>query len=220
MDNARTASKDSYIKVLHDRIHYLEQKLNQHDIAIQPFGSEASPVPEAHQSVTLPLSQVSRPTVDSPRVAGTNPSVVPLHRGSVSGTSPGSLDKDDAGRGITAMGTIAAEGEIDGSFDAFGGILWCLVGGLVHAGSHGDGKEPESARTASDEPPEPRCWKKGCRAPPLLFQLYSLGKLQSATALTCRPSVRTILGQDILYLSHLSPARVRAGVSESVEDTR
>ncbi|KAK9777010.1 putative Fungal-specific transcription factor domain-containing protein [Seiridium cardinale] len=169
VDNARTASKDSYIKVLHDRIHYLEQKLNQHDIAFQPFGSEASPVPEAHPSGALPPSQVSGPTVDSPRVAGTNPSMVPLHHGSVSGTSPGSLDKDDAGRGITAMGTIAAEGEIDGSFDAFGEFYGASSAASFMQEAMATAKSPNQLALPLMNPPSPDTGRKTAGPRPFYF---------------------------------------------------
>ncbi|KAH8201566.1 hypothetical protein TruAng_004258 [Truncatella angustata] len=112
----------SYIRVLHDRIHYLEQKLEQHGISIEPFGGESAPTSDLRDSEPARLlshyESVSH--ADVTNLVGSNPSTATRHRGSIPAASPVSLDTDDMESGITAMGTIADEDEIDGAFDTSG----------------------------------------------------------------------------------------------------
>ncbi|KAH6623284.1 fungal-specific transcription factor domain-containing protein [Chaetomium tenue] len=127
LDNARTASNDAYIKVLHDRIRLLEKTCTDHGVPIPPFESgdpEDGAVPPNRSPVSPPLpgqQQRSEPglPVRSPAQGLREHASSPALRPPIPVTSPDHdrLDATESTASVTAMGTVTTEDDVCETFN-------------------------------------------------------------------------------------------------------
>ncbi|AEO59770.1 hypothetical protein MYCTH_2308290 [Thermothelomyces thermophilus ATCC 42464] len=131
LENARTASNEAYIKVLHDRIRRLEKTCTAHGLPIPPLDStEEAEDASGPPPVTLspsPLHPGKRPSETSipvPRPAHglRDHDSPPNLRLQVTVTSPNPdherLEATESTAGVTAMGTVATEHDVSQAFEA------------------------------------------------------------------------------------------------------
>ncbi|KAI1373980.1 hypothetical protein F4677DRAFT_427816 [Hypoxylon crocopeplum] len=125
-DNARTASKDSYIKTLHDRIHALEQSLGKHGIPVPLFSCETATLPSSRNAdlgLSVGSSQDSTENLEPSRnIVQDSSGITPLPHEFTPAASPIQQDSADAESCITAMGTIGLKDDVDTTFEASEGF--------------------------------------------------------------------------------------------------
>ncbi|KAK4176854.1 fungal-specific transcription factor domain-containing protein [Triangularia setosa] len=147
VDNARTASNEAYIRVLHERIQRLERACSENGIPTPPLdpGESSDPTPgpsisrrsvSAQPPPLLPQGPAARPNglltpaaikdhVQCTTTTATTPApVVPHHRhhhltAALSPRSPDceGLDATENATKITAMGTVSAEHDVNQAFE-------------------------------------------------------------------------------------------------------
>ncbi|KAK4235885.1 fungal-specific transcription factor domain-containing protein [Achaetomium macrosporum] len=126
LENARTASNEEYIKILHDRIRRLEQACAEHGIPTPPLQStadgDASPAPaespasplssaplRSGSSLPIPNSAQSlRDHAASPAIRRRLPEASPRHE---------RLEETESAASVTAMGTVSTEHDVCRAFD-------------------------------------------------------------------------------------------------------
>ncbi|KAH6847611.1 fungal-specific transcription factor domain-containing protein [Chaetomium sp. MPI-CAGE-AT-0009] len=127
LDNARTASNEAYIKVLHDRIRLLEKTCADHGVPIPPLesgGPEDGSVAPNRSPVSPPLpgqqqrSESGLP-VRSPAQGLRDHASSAALRPPVTVTSPDHdrLDATESTASVTAMGTVTTEHDVSETFD-------------------------------------------------------------------------------------------------------
>ncbi|KAL2258219.1 hypothetical protein VTK26DRAFT_8564 [Humicola hyalothermophila] len=127
LENARTASNEAYIRVLHDRIRRLEDVCTKHGITTPPLESgDGDDIPGGVPRVARPdpLSphrQRSGPGLEPPcppRALGPESSTSPVPRIAPASPEPDRLDASESAARVTAMGTVSAEDDACQAFDA------------------------------------------------------------------------------------------------------
>ncbi|KAK0721293.1 fungal-specific transcription factor domain-containing protein [Apiosordaria backusii] len=138
VENARTASNEAYIRVLHERIQRLERACSENGIPTPPLDSEhaVSPGPGPGPGPSTGRSGSAQPTPTLPHPNGrlltpaikdhvqctttaATPAVVPPHHHLASPRSPDCerLDSLENATKITAMGTVSAEHDVNQAFE-------------------------------------------------------------------------------------------------------
>ncbi|KAK3306082.1 fungal-specific transcription factor domain-containing protein [Chaetomium strumarium] len=129
LENARTASNDEYIKVLHDRIRRLEDACAEHGIPTPPLHSMA-PMADGDASAAPaeptppPLSSGPSQSGSSLPIANSAPSLhghasSPVMRQRLREASPRHerLETTESAASVTAMGTVSTEHDVYQAFD-------------------------------------------------------------------------------------------------------
>ncbi|KAK4247535.1 fungal-specific transcription factor domain-containing protein [Corynascus novoguineensis] len=125
LENARTASNEAYIKVLHDRIRRLEKTCTEHGVPIPPLDSteaeDASGPPTLSPTPLHPGKRQSEPSLPIPSpVQGLRDHASPPNlRLQVTVTSPDHerLDATESTASVTAMGTVTTEHDVSQAFE-------------------------------------------------------------------------------------------------------
>ncbi|KAL2130419.1 hypothetical protein VTI74DRAFT_6508 [Chaetomium olivicolor] len=127
VENARTASNEAYIRVLHDRIRRLEKVCAENGLPIPPLdpgdpGEPSRPPNDAHLSPlppAQPRSVSNLPTPHPPRSLQED-ATSPVLRHPLVVASPDHerLDATESAASITAMGTVSTEHDACQAFDA------------------------------------------------------------------------------------------------------
>ncbi|KAI0534430.1 fungal-specific transcription factor domain-containing protein [Xylaria digitata] len=115
IENARTANRDSYTQVLHDRIRSLEQRIDQSGTAVAPVVSEGPAVPGAGIFRELP-DPTTEAGPDNCHGTPHHTSEIPTHLRVADVVSPSCLNLAEGESGATAMGTLEHEGDVSVEF--------------------------------------------------------------------------------------------------------
>ncbi|KAK4652829.1 hypothetical protein QC762_513000 [Podospora pseudocomata] len=127
VENARTASNEAYIRVLHERIQRLERACSENGIPTPPLDPSEEPAPDpgagpGRRSVSVqpgPGNGLLTPAIkDHVQCTTATPLPVP-HRQILDPRSPDceGLDSLENATKITAMGTVSAEHDVNQAFE-------------------------------------------------------------------------------------------------------
>ncbi|KAL1843954.1 hypothetical protein VTJ49DRAFT_6358 [Mycothermus thermophilus] len=113
LENARTASNEAYIKVLHDRIRRLEKTCADHGLPIPPLDPTAGDPGSSPDQVRHTLPPLNPATAMSDHAAS------PSLRPPPSEPSPDHdrLDATESAASVTAMGTVSTEHDVCQAFE-------------------------------------------------------------------------------------------------------